>query len=161
MEEHRDAVARFLVATVGADEADDCLQETLIAALRSYGSIRTGGNPRAWLLTIARHKAIDAHRARVRRPVPVAAPDAGSMPGGFMDGPDEELWSAVRDLPPKQRAAVALRYVNDLSHREIARVLGCSPGSVKSHASRALRTLRGALEPAPAGTAAAELRSSR
>ena len=142
VEEHRDAAARFLVATVGPDEADDVLQETLIAALRSYGSVRTGGNPRAWLLTIARNKAIDAHRARVRRAVPVAAPDAGSMPAGFGDGPDEELWSAVRDLPPKQRAAVALRYVNDLSHREIARVLDCSEAAARRSLHEGLEKLR-------------------
>ena len=142
VETHRDAVARFLVATVGPDDADDVLQETLIAALRSYTSVRTGGNPRAWLLTIARNKAIDAHRARVRRPVPVAAPDAGSMPGGFGDGPDEELWSAVRDLPPKQRAAVALRYVNDLSHREIARVLDCSEAAARRSLHEGLEKLR-------------------
>jgi DNA-directed RNA polymerase specialized sigma24 family protein len=142
VEAHRDAVARFLVATVGPDEADDVLQETLIAALRSYGSVRTGGNPRAWLLTIARNKAIDAHRARVRRAVPVAAPDAGSMPGGFGDGPDEELWAAVRDLPPKQRAAVALRYVNDLSHREIARVLDCSEAAARRSLHEGLEKLR-------------------
>jgi DNA-directed RNA polymerase specialized sigma24 family protein len=142
VETHRDAVARFLVATVGPDDADDVLQETLIAALRSYASVRTGGNPRAWLLTIARNTAIDAHRARVRRPVPVAAPDAGSMPGGFGDGPDEELWSAVRDLPPKQRAAVALRYVNDLSHREIARVLDCSEAAARRSLHEGLEKLR-------------------
>jgi DNA-directed RNA polymerase specialized sigma24 family protein len=142
VEEHRHAVARFLVATVGPDEADDVLQETLIAALRSYSSVRTGGNPRAWLLTIARNKAIDAHRARVRRAVPVAAPDAGSMPGGFGDGPDEELWAAVRDLPPKQRAAVVLRYVNDLSHREIARVLDCSEAAARRSLHEGLAKLR-------------------
>ena len=142
VEEHRDAVARFLVATVGPDEAEDCLQETLIAALRAYDSVRLGANPRAWLLTIARNKAIDAHRSRVRRAVPVAAPDAGSMPGGFGDGPDEELWAAVRDLPPKQRAAVALRFVNDLSHREIARVLDCSEAAARRSLHEGLEKLR-------------------
>src|SRR5688572_29969323 len=122
LDEHRDAVARFLVASVGPQEADDCLQETLIAALGAYPRLRPGSNVRAWMLTIARNKALDLHRARTRRPVPVGAPDSGSSVE-HGDGPDAELWAAVRDLPPKQRAAVVLRYVNDLSHREIAAVL--------------------------------------
>src|SRR5918994_4510791 len=114
LEEHRDAVARFLVASVGPHEADDCLQETLIAALRAYPRLRPGSNVRAWMLAIARNKALDLHRAPAQRPVPVGAPDSGAAaPAG--DEPDAELWAAVRGLPPKQRAAVVLRYVNDLS----------------------------------------------
>src|SRR3712207_1439501 len=73
LDEHRDAVARFLVATVGRQDADDCLQETLLAALRAYPRLRPGSNVRAWLLTIARNKATDSHRARRRQPVPVGA----------------------------------------------------------------------------------------
>src|SRR3954468_1599675 len=72
LDEHRDSLARFLAATVGPQDADDCLQETLIAALRAYPRLRAGSNVRAWLFTIARNKALDEHRARVRRPVPVA-----------------------------------------------------------------------------------------
>src|SRR3569623_1538088 len=98
LDEHRDAVARFLVASVGRQEAEDCLQETLIAALRAYPRLRAGSNVRAWLLAIARNKAIDSHRSRVRQPVPVgAALETGASDGGYEDGPDEELWAAVRD----------------------------------------------------------------
>src|SRR5436309_14990232 len=126
LEEHRDSLARFLAATVGPQEADDCLQETLIAALRAYPRLRAGSNVRAWLFTIARNKALDEHRARVRRPVPVAeAPERGGSIA-VAEEPDEELWSSVRSLPPKQRAAVVLRFVNDFSHREVATVLECS-----------------------------------
>lgn len=141
LDEHRDAVARFLVASVGPQEADDCLQETLIAALGAYPRLRPGSNVRAWMLTIARNKALDSHRARTRRPVPVGAPDSGgSVEDG--DGPDAELWAAVRDLPPKQRAAVVLRYVNDLSHREIAAVLGCSEAAARRSLHEGLTKLR-------------------
>src|SRR5437764_7328965 len=109
LEEHRDSLARFLAATVGPHDADDCLQETLISALRAYPRLRAGSNVRAWLFTIARNKALDEHRSRVRRPVPVA--DTGEGGGGVAvaEHPDEELWSAVRALPPKQRTAVVLR----------------------------------------------------
>src|SRR3954466_10630629 len=104
MDEHRHSLARFLAATVGPDDADDCLQETLIAALRAYPRLRSDSNVRAWLFTIARNKALDEHRSRARRPVPVAEPSGGSSVA-LADEPDEELWSAVRELPPKQRAA--------------------------------------------------------
>src|SRR3954468_9607582 len=70
LDEHRDSLARFLAATVGPQDADDCLQETLIAALRAYPRLRAGSNVRAWLFTIARNKALDEHRARVRRAGP-------------------------------------------------------------------------------------------
>src|SRR3954453_8658550 len=106
LDQHRDSLARFLAATVGPQEADDCLQETLIAALRAYPRLREGSNVRAWLFTIARNKALDEHRARVRRPVPVAETSESGSAVALADEPDEELWWAVRSLPPKQRAAV-------------------------------------------------------
>jgi RNA polymerase sigma factor (sigma-70 family) len=141
LDEHRDSLARFLAATVGPQEADDCLQETLIAALRAYPRLRAGSNVRAWLFTIARNKALDEHRTRARRPVPVAeAEPRGSV--ALADGPDEELWSAVRALPPKQRAAVVLRFVNDFSHREVAVVLDCSEEAARRSLHEGLARLR-------------------
>src|SRR5262249_37750138 len=72
LDSHRDAVWRFLVASVGPAEAEDCFQETFIAALRAYPRLRPRSNLRAWVLTIAHRKALDAHRARARRAQPVA-----------------------------------------------------------------------------------------
>src|SRR3954449_9654318 len=118
LDQHRDSLARFIAATVGPSDADDILQETLIAALRAYPRLRPDSNVRAWLFTIARNKALDEYRARARRPVPVAAgldSEGGTHPAA---GPDPELWGAVRELPPKQRAAVVLRFVNDLPHSD-------------------------------------------
>jgi len=145
LDEHRDAVARFIVASVGRQEADDCIQETLLSALRAYPRLRPGSNVRAWLLTIARNKAMDSHRARKRQPVPVgAAPEDAATSGGngHFDEPDTELWKAVRELPPKQRAAVVLRFVNDLSHREIATVLDCSEAAARRSLHEGLVKLR-------------------
>src|SRR3954465_10660765 len=141
LDEHRDSLMRFLAATVGPQEADDCLQETLIAALRAYPRLRRDSNVRAWLFTIARNKALDEHRARVRRPVPVlAVPEAAT--GGEGGGGDPELWDSVRELPPKQRAAVVLRYVNDFSHREVAAVLDCSEEAARRSLHEGLSKLR-------------------
>src|SRR3954449_11415340 len=108
VDEHRDQLARFLAATVGPHDAEDCLQETLIAALRAYPRLRAGSNVRAWLFTIARNKALDEHRARGRRPVPVltgpAAAESADASGGTRasGGDDLERWQAVRELPTKQ-----------------------------------------------------------
>ena len=141
LDEHRDTVARFLVAWVGPQEAEDALQETLISALRAYPRLRAGSNVRAWMLTIARNKAMDSHRARARRPVLVGEPlDAPS--GEQMPEQDEELWDAVRELPPKQRAAVTLRFVGDLSHGEIATVLDCSDAAARRSLHEGLTKLR-------------------
>lgn len=72
-------------------------------------------------------------------------------------GDHEPVWderdrtlSALRVLPPRQRAVVVLRYYEDLSEAQIAEALGCSTGTVKSQASRALRTLRAVLDETPA-----------
>ena len=63
---------RFLVSSVGASDADDCFQETFISALRAYPRLRANSNLRAWVLTIAHRKALDCHRGRARRALPVS-----------------------------------------------------------------------------------------
>jgi RNA polymerase sigma factor (sigma-70 family) len=140
VELHADGVARFLAAQVGPDEADDCLQETLMAALRAYPELRRGSNVRAWLYTIARNKALDSHRARRRRATPVAEPPEAAAPAGA--DRDGQLWELVRALPEKQRSAVALRYVADLSHREIGVAIGCSEDAARQNVRVGLQKLR-------------------
>ncbi len=146
LDANRDAVWRFLVCSVGASEADDCFQETFIAALRAYPRLRPGSNLRAWVLTIARRKALDAHRSRARRALPVAEPAAldgrSQLAAG---GRDEELWRAVAGLPERQRAAVALRYVGDLAHTDIAAALGCSEEAARRSLHEGLTKLRKAV----------------
>jgi RNA polymerase sigma factor (sigma-70 family) len=142
LDQHRDSLARFLAASVGPHEADDCLQETLIAALRAYPRLREGSNVRAWLFTIARNKALDEHRSRARRPAPVAEVSESRSAVAVADEPDEELWSAVRSLPTKQRAAVVLRFVNDFSHRDVAAVLDCSEDAARRSLHEGLTRLR-------------------
>jgi RNA polymerase sigma factor (sigma-70 family) len=142
LDEHRDTVARFLVAWVGPQDAEDALQETLISALRAYPRLRKDSNVRAWMLTIARNKATDSHRSRGRRPVLVGEPlEVPSTGDGMPDG-DEDLWAAVRALPAKQRAAVTLRFVGDLSHDEIAGVLDCSEAAARRSLHEGLTKLR-------------------
>ena len=82
---------------------------------------------------------------RSRRDRELPAHWDGPAPDGADYGERDAALRALRLLPPKQRAVVVLRYYEDLPEAEIARVLGCSPGTVKSHSSRALRTLRATL----------------
>jgi RNA polymerase sigma factor (sigma-70 family) len=142
LDAHRDAVWRFLVRSVGRAEAEDCFQDTFIAALRAYPRLRADSNLRAWVLTIAHHKALDAHRSRTRRAVPVddlTVVDAGAR----MPAPrDEALWDAVGDLPARQRSAVVLRYVADLPHRDIATAIGCSEDAARRSLHEGLAKLR-------------------
>jgi RNA polymerase sigma factor (sigma-70 family) len=144
LDAHRDDVHRFLVAAVGPHDADDCFQETFVAALRGYPRLRDASNLRGWVLTIAHRKAIDAHRARKRRAVPVeAVPERATPPAP--DG-EPELWQAVRALPAKQRAAVLHRYVNDLPYADIGRIVGCSEAAARQNVRVGLASLRGAVE---------------
>jgi RNA polymerase sigma factor (sigma-70 family) len=143
LDANRDAVWRFLLCAVGPVEADDCFQETFVAALRAYPRLRPDSNLRAWVLTIAHRKALDAHRGRARRAVPVAEPAA--VDGRREPSPaarDEGLWRAVAELPERQRAAVALRYVGDLQHRDIARAIGCSEEAARRSLHEGLAKLR-------------------
>jgi len=141
LDEHREVVWRFLVASVGREAADDCFQETFMAALRAYPRMRPD-NPRAWVLTIANRKALDHHRAGRRRAVPVG--DALPEPVAPADPEprDDGVWARVLGLPPKQRAAVLLRFAGDLSHRDIAKALGCSEDAARRSTFEGLRKLR-------------------
>ena len=137
---------RFLVASVGRAEAEDCFQETFVSALRAYGQLRSAENLRGWVLTIANRKALDCHRARARRAVPVADPaaiDGRSEPS--RPPADEAMWDAVRELPDRQRSAVVLRYVADLPHREIAAAIGCSEEAARRSLHEGLTKLREAV----------------
>jgi RNA polymerase sigma factor (sigma-70 family) len=140
LENHRDVVYRFLLFSVGPDTADDCLQETFIAALRAYPRLEDGSNLRAWVLTIAHRKAIDAHRGRARRPVPSA--ELPERPSPAPTVPDPGLWEAVGELPPKQRAAIVLRFVSDLPFRQVGRILDISEGAARQNVRDGLANLR-------------------
>lgn len=133
----------MLVSMVGRSEAEDCFQETFIAALRGYPKLRPDSNLRAWVMTIAHRKALDAHRVRTRRPLPVAEPAAiDTRSAGQHALPDRELWDAVGELPERQRSAVVLRYMADLPHAEIAAAIGCSEEAARRSLHEGLSKLR-------------------
>ncbi len=139
--EQSPAVARFLRGMLGHHEAEECLQETFIAALRAYDRF-DGEDPRAWVLAIARRKAIDSHRAGQRRPQPSDEADALAAIADPDPGLDAEIWAEVAALPEKQRAALLLRYALDLRYREIGAVLDCSEPAARRSAHEGISKLR-------------------
>ena len=123
---------RFLVASVGPVNAEDCFQETFVAALRAYPRLRDGSNLRAWVLTIAHRKALDvASRACATR-LPIAEMRRAVADGDGRGciarraGPRRGAVERRPRAPERQRSAVVLRFLGDLPHRDIAVAIGCS-----------------------------------
>ena len=145
LEENQAVVLRFLLASVGPQEADDCFQETFLAALQAYPKLRDATNLRGWVLAIATRKAIDAGRARGRRAVPVADPPedaaghAEDLDTGLLFDP---VWDAVRELPPRQRVALVHRVVLDRSYAELAEAMGGTEEGARANVYQALKKLR-------------------
>jgi RNA polymerase sigma factor (sigma-70 family) len=139
---HAPELHRFLVGLVGPTDAEDCLQETFLSALRAYPRLRTGDNLRAWLYTIAQRKATDLVRRRARRPqreLDGVEPVAPAAPEPLDDG----LWSTVAGLPVKQRVAIVHRFVLDLAYTEIGSRMGTSEAAARQNVMAGLRRLRG------------------
>jgi len=142
LERHAGEVLGVLRGAVGQVDADDCFQETFLAALRAYPRLEHGDNLRGWLMTIAHRKAVDHHRANGRRPLPVATVAEVAAEEVALPEPDSGVWARVGALPPKQRAAVTLRFAGDLPHAEIAAALGCSPEAARRSLHEGIKRLR-------------------
>ena len=136
-EEHRDAVFGFLARRLGRTAAEDAFQETFLRALRAYGRLEHGEHLRAWVLTIATNTVVDA--ARRERPTAQLAVE----PAGEDERPAvEELAPLTDRLPPKERAAVVLRYGYDLDYDTIGAALGSNEQAARQAASAGVRRLR-------------------
>jgi RNA polymerase sigma-70 factor (sigma-E family) len=139
--------------TWDAGEAEDLVQECLFKVARRWPRVRRMAQPRAYARRILVNMALDSSRDRTRR--------RGELDGSSSTA-DEATWdalagletraelhAALAQLTPRQRAVLVLRYFNDLTEAQTADVLGFSPGTVKSNASRGLARLREALAPTP------------
>lgn len=134
---HADEVLRFLRRRLGPDRADDAFQETFLRALLAYGRLAHAEQLRAWVFTIAARVVIDTHR-RSGEP----APELPELPYETRRPAFEELGELTDGLPPKERAAVVLRYGYDLSYEQIATALESSPQAARQAASAGVRRLR-------------------
>ncbi|MFC3984809.1 RNA polymerase sigma factor [Streptosporangium jomthongense] len=139
---HGATVLRVCRALLGVHDADDAWSETFLSALRAYPDLPETANVEAWLVTIARRKAIDVHRATRRNAV--AVEDLPETPSGLgvPGGDDMDLWDAVVKLPDKQRQAITYRYLAGMSHAEIAAILGGTAEATRRAAADGLNTLR-------------------
>jgi RNA polymerase sigma-70 factor (sigma-E family) len=133
-------------------EAEDLVQECLFKVARRWPRVRAMDQPRAYARRILINLATDGARGRARRRVELDPPPPGAErsvdPLAALDT-HVELVEALGLLPTRQRAALVLRYFNDLTESQAAEVLGCSPGTVKSNASRGLARLREVFDLSP------------
>jgi RNA polymerase sigma factor (sigma-70 family) len=138
---HAVELHRFLTGLVGPADAEDCLQETFMSALRAYPRLSHGQGLRAWLYTIAQRKATDVVRRRSRRPTRTLEGVEPPAPPA-LEPADDGLWQLVRQLPAKQRAAVTHRFVLDLAYAEIGARMGISEDAARQNVSAGIRRLR-------------------
>jgi len=138
---------RFSYLLAGSHAAaDDLLQNALLRVYLKWDKVTRADVPESYVHRMLVNEHVSqGRRAWRRRELATDEPPelaTGSHEVGAVDQTD--LWRLVHSLPPRQRAVIVLRYYEDLSEAEIARVLDCSQGTVKSQASAAMRSLRSA-----------------
>lgn len=132
-------------------EAEDLAQEVFVRAYGAFGRLRAGSNHRAWLYKIATNCAATAlgRGARDEAPLEAVAAPHDPAPGPEAAAVAEErlrqVARAVAELPPKQRMAVVLRYVQELDYASVAEALDCSQESARANVYQGLKRLREAL----------------
>jgi RNA polymerase sigma-70 factor (sigma-E family) len=134
------------VLTGDPHRGEELVQSALVTTYRRWRHLRHE-EPHAYVrrAMVNAHTSLwRRHRRETRLPEDFDLTFSGKGPAHYDDV--DLVLRALRALPPRQRAVMVLRYYDDLSEAEIAHTLGCSPGTVKSQASRALRTLRRELD---------------
>jgi RNA polymerase sigma factor (sigma-70 family) len=134
--EHRAEVLGLLRRRLGRQRSEDAFQETFLRALRAYDRLEHGEHLRAWVLTIASRVAIDTLR-RSRPTDELPEQSAADTRPAYAD-----LGDLTDGLPPKERAAVVLRYGYDLTYDQIAAALDSSPDAARQATSAGVRRLR-------------------
>lgn len=142
VDEHGPMILRLCRALAGLWHADDVWSETFLSALRAYPDLPADANVAAWLVTIAKRKAIDAVRAERRAPGDPGALRSARAADGLPDAFDADLWAAVSALPERQREAVAYRYVAGLRYADVAEVIGGTEAAARRAAADGIRRLR-------------------
>lgn len=141
------ALLRFAHLVTGdADAAQDAVQDALANAFARWDRIAAADDPGAYVRRMIVNAHVSGWRRFGRRVTPVAEVRGGSA-ADLSEAVvrDDAVWRVCRALPPKQRAAVVLRYYEDLEFAEIARILECTEVTVRSQLHRALAALRAEL----------------
>ena len=152
VEQHGDLIRRTAYLLVGDRAlAEDLAQETFLHAWRGFDGLRDPAGAKAWLLAILAHQTASWGRKRRHRVVPIDALPASDEPGDPAPGPADAverreqrrfLADALARLADDGRQILVLRYYAELTVPEIARIIGCPEGTVKSRLHRALDQLR-------------------
>jgi RNA polymerase sigma-70 factor (sigma-E family) len=145
---HRAQLVRTATLLTAGDGhlAEDLVQATLTKLYVAWPSFRRADNPEGYLRRTLVNALTDERRRWWRRHERTVAdlPDR-PLSAGDDDGRSDGLRAALRELPPKMRAALVFRYFYDLDVADTADALGCTEGTVKSQTARALERLRGVL----------------
>jgi RNA polymerase sigma-70 factor (sigma-E family) len=151
---HADALLRSAYLMAGdRGEAEDLVQECLLRLARKWPRVHSMEHPGAYARRVLFNLILDGGRRRARRRTELLSAQATDGDGRVEETTAAletrvELVQALGALPARQRAVLVLRYFADLPASEVARILDCSPGTIKSSTSRGLQRLREALDPA-------------
>jgi RNA polymerase sigma-70 factor (ECF subfamily) len=129
------------------EEAEDVVQDSLIKAWKARWRVRDPEKFPAWLATIARHKAHDTLRKRRPVPYPHEKIEIGEDESTDTTAVDHKLHSALATLPELHRAALTLRYFEEMDYRTIEHTLGLTNGALRGILGRALASMRKQLRP--------------
>jgi RNA polymerase sigma-70 factor (sigma-E family) len=145
------AVLRYATALTGSPPlAEDLVQEVLVRAQAKWRRVSAAERPEAYVRRMVLNEYLGWRRRRSSRDVATAPELMNGLVPAVADpaeahGEQERMRRALATLPNRQRAVLVLRFYEGLTDAEIAADLGCSTGTVRSHASRALASLRAAL----------------
>ncbi len=153
---YRRALARYIHFQVAnAEDAEDVLQETLLAAWLGLGRLRAAGNAQAWLMQVARNRCRDYFRALGRRDVPMGDQELETFANRFGLSQHRrtqtltEIVDALEDAPPAAREAARRFYLEGLTVAEIAAEMQSPHGTVKRRLFQARSSLRASLGVSP------------
>ena len=148
VEREQEALRGFLFALCcgNKDEADDLAQDALVKAYLSCAGYQDKGKFRSWLFKIAYNTFLN-HKASQKTTISIDDARVQSLPlGGDEVGLQQDLYLALRTLPPKERSAITLFYLNGYSVKEIAVITDTSEDAVKKQLSRGRDRLRETLK---------------
>jgi RNA polymerase sigma-70 factor (sigma-E family) len=147
--ERVDALLRFAYVLTGdVSLAEDAVQDALTTACARWGRVSSADDPEAYVKRMVVNAHISWWRRFRRREAPAAEPSRTVPPtvdGTAARADAEAVWELCTTLPDKQRAAVVLRFYEELSYAEIAQLLHCAEATARSHVHRALASLKDTL----------------
>lgn len=157
VERHGPTVLRVCRAVLGPGaDADDAWSETFLSALRAWPELPEDTDVEAWLVRVAHRRAVDVVRRSARAATPGGTADDLTLRDQDHDHDNDDdnvsriddhwIWTAVADLPTKQRICVAYRYLGGLRYAEIAELVGGSEAASRRAAADGVAALRRMME---------------